>query len=431
MASLLLGDLNDYLEPGQACIVPASELPAADGAPPAAVSINLTDCLACSGCITSAESVLVAQQTYSKLLDALAPGLYGEVAVSVAPQPVAALATHFGLELQAAWRRLNWFLKHVLGVARVLDISAARALTLRKLAEEYDAAEARGEPLIVSACPGWVCYAEKRYAEFLPLLSRTRSPQQMAGVLVKHYLSPHRRPADIFHCTLMPCFDKKLEASRDDFLADVVGRTRDVDTVITTTELLQVFAERLPGVPFADFAEDTACAPLQRHTGSGSGGYLAHILAHATRGRAGTLVTVPGRNADSTEYHLVSPAGEVLLRFAAVSGFKNIQTFVIRHRKPPARTAAPYAFVEIMACPGGCLNGGGQPRPDDASRSGARLHSDRVDSAYHAAPVLAEEPALVQDVLQWAGQDPARSRLFSCSYQAVQETKATAINVQW
>lgn len=452
MASLLLGDLNDYIEPTQACIIPPSEKTAeAKAEGPTAVSINLTDCLACSGCITSAETVLVAQQTYSRLLEALDSRQYEQVVVSVSPQTVAALAVKYRMGVEGVWRRLNYFLKRILGVSLVLDTAQSRSLTLALLAREFLAWRADGShqpgPLIVSACPGWVCYVEKRYREFVPLLSRTRSPQQMAGTLVKHVWRPEGRAMDrIFHCTVMPCFDKKLEASREDFVADLEGSSsssKEVDTVITTTELVQVLAERLPeGMDFPALPEDEECGPVGRHEGSGSGGYLEHVLAHAIHTLhphvQGRIERIPGRNPDSCQVHFVEEgSGRVLLRFAAISGFRNIQTFVVRQRKAQA---PELDFIEVMACPGGCLMGGGQPKAsveEDTPSAGPAARkrlAEQLNEAYHSAPLITEEPPLVKEVLEWVEADPERRQhLLRASFKAVEDNEKLKkkISVQW
>ncbi len=431
MASLLLGDLNDYIEPSQACVLPVNKPDDEQKKEGQPISINLTDCLACSGCITSAETVLVAQQTYNKLCEAVDSGKYQEITVSVSPQTVAALSIKYDLGMDQVWRRLNWFFKHRLGVSRVIDTSLSRCITLACLAEEFiEGFKNKKGPLIVSACPGWICYAEKRYSEFLPFLSTTRSPQQMAGVLVKHYYLRERediKASDVYHCTVMPCFDKKLEASREDFVADIL-LTRDVDTVITTTELIQILEER-GDLLFMDIPEEETADRLFRHEGSGSGGYLDYVLQYAAPVLfpGGQVQVVPGRNSDMTEYNYVVD-GQVRLRFASIYGFRNIQTFVIKNKK----RGPVYDFVEIMACPSGCLNGGGQPKSEDSSRQGQKEHNDNLNAAYKSTPVIDIEPPLVKQFLHWITEHQ-RTKLIRASYKAVADNDSLkkTINVQW
>lgn len=450
MASLLLGDLNDHIEPSQACIKPVPKPVQTEDGPAKPVTINLTDCLACSGCITSAETVLVAQQTYSQLLDALDWGKYKQVIVSVAPQSLTSLAVKHKLGLEETWGKLNYFLKHILGVSRVLDVGKIRGITLKAMAKEYLAFKVTNptSPFIVSACPGWVCYAEKRYTEMLPMMSRTRSPQQMAGVLVKHYMADYQLD-EIYHCTVMPCFDKKLEASREDFMNDLIGddctmaAVRDVDTVITTTELVQIIIERCP-VPFSELETDPDVEPLVREEGSSSDAYLHYVL-HATIRSSfphinGEVRQIQGRNADHTEFHFVDLAtGKVLLRFAAIYGFKNIQTFVIKEkRRSSDGTASNFDFVEIMACPSGCLNGGGQLKPVSseeepaATRSAHKTHLAEMERVYRSVPTADSEDPLVSQFFNWVDEEPGRASLLQTQFRAVQDnTLKKTINVQW
>eukprot|EP00163_Fabomonas_tropica_P030231 TRINITY_DN6754_c0_g2_i7.p1 TRINITY_DN6754_c0_g2~~TRINITY_DN6754_c0_g2_i7.p1 ORF type:complete len:228 (-),score=39.38 TRINITY_DN6754_c0_g2_i7:28-711(-) len=109
--------------------------------------------------------------------------------------------------------------------------------------------------MLASTCPGWICYAEKRHGEYiLPYLSDTKSPQQIMGSIIKDYHAKRLgvNPADIYHVTIMMCYDKKLEASRDDFY-DTVLRTRDVDTVLTSSEIETLLMEK--GIDFPSLEE--------------------------------------------------------------------------------------------------------------------------------------------------------------------------------
>lgn len=284
------------------------------------------------------------------------------------------------------------------------------------------------KPILTSACPGWICYAEKTHPYILPHLSRLKSPQALAGTLVKSILARQFKvnPENIWHLALMPCFDKKLEASRgeltsaiwDDEFDDTQPKkgVRDVDCVITAREVLQMAAAR--GIDFAALPR----TPLRKHervtfpnpgihnflfsprklktppsspsrdpsdsTSAGtSDGYLWHILQTARSLNPGSEISiVRGRNADVVEYSLLSPtASQPILKAARYYGFRNIQNLVRKlkpakaSRLPGARpvggarrpgglsakagaNGAEYDYVEVMACPGGCTNGGGQIR---------------------------------------------------------------------
>ncbi|GAB0138535.1 Cytosolic Fe-S cluster assembly factor nar1 [Epichloe bromicola] len=472
-AILSVDDLNDFISPGVACVRPVETLPAAraqndeaevilDGTRAApttgaeAAQISLTDCLACSGCVTSAEAVLVSLQSHAEVLAALdgAPALrvradgHGAWAVdglehedaklfvaSVCPQTRANLAAVRGgrVSERQAGVMMEGFLrggkglasggKHKNGFAWVLDTNVAREAALVLGADEVlgaapAAASTRPPPILSSACPGWVCYAEKTHPHVLPHLSRVKSPQALMGTMLKTTLS--RRlgipPSRIWHLAVMPCFDKKLEASREELTDEVwagsglPGRgVRDVDCVITSKEILMLAESR--GLDFFDIpcdaattASSSSLAPVQQpfpdtilhdflfpprpprqvpRAAGTSGGLLHHVLqCKAAQIPGAEIQTTRGRNADVVEF-VVAVDGEPVFKAARYYGFRNIQNLVRRlkparpsrmpggkpfgsARRPTGKSASlEYGYVEVMACPGGCTNGGGQVKVDD------------------------------------------------------------------
>ncbi|PPQ67293.1 hypothetical protein CVT25_005877 [Psilocybe cyanescens] len=384
----------------------------------AQAQISLNDCLACSGCITSAESVLITLQSHTEVLNFLdankSPGLGEEErkipVVSIAPQSLASLAaslasscsttTNDNITPPQVLRRLRVFLKDVLGFAHVFDTTYARELALREHVKEFlerRAGAERGEegslPMLASACPGWICYAEKAHAEMLPYIAKTKSPQQVMGTLVKSWMAPRwgKTPDGVYHVTVMPCYDKKLEASRKDFY-DEIYATRDVDCVITTGELELMMRERgwdlsVPVVGELDGAAhaDEGVPELVQHSGTSSGSYLQSIMEHLLARSANAEVGVKMiRNTDYEEY-TITEGEKVVFKGAKCYGFRNLQNIVRKVGKEQGvrtgtgaagrmrRTAIKktdiekkYDYVEVMACPGGCVNGGGQLKPTAA-----------------------------------------------------------------
>ncbi|KAG5952774.1 Cytosolic Fe-S cluster assembly factor nar1 [Claviceps sorghi] len=475
-AILSVDDLNDFISPSVACIKPIETLPATntnahdkneteviiDGTQPAAATtsaeaaqISLTDCLACSGCVTSAEAVLVSLQSHAEVLATLdgAPALRVRAAedgartwtvegledeharlfvASVSPQTRANLAAACGgrVSERQAGLMIETLLRGDKGLAAggkynnkftwVLDTNVAREVALVLGADEVleTGTETPGgpalQPVLSSACPGWVCYAEKTHPHVLPHLSKVKSPQALMGTILKTTLSrklgipPHR----IWHLAVMPCFDKKLEASREE-LTDQVwagsgssGRgVRDVDCVITSKEVLMLAESR--GLNFFDIPRDataaSSLAPMQPfpsktlhdfffpprapkkvpRTAGSSGGLLYHILqCKAAQVPGAEIQTIRGRNSDVVEF-VVAANGSPVFKAARYYGFRNIQNLVRRlkparpsrmpggkpfgsARRPAGKAAAlEYGYVEVMACPGGCTNGGGQVKVDD------------------------------------------------------------------
>ncbi|CAK9182260.1 unnamed protein product [Ilex paraguariensis] len=278
-ATLRLGDLNDYISPSQGCVVSLKASStrqdksqnlekvgtATKPLQTEPVKISLKDCLACSGCITSAETVMLEKQSLDEFLSNIDRGK--AVIVSLSPQSRAALAVHFGLSPVQVFRKLTTFFKS-LGVKALFDTSCSRDLSLIESCNEfiarYKISQSTGDekskqslPMIASACPGWICYAEKTLGSYiLPYISSVKSPQQTIGAIIKNHICQNLclRPDEVYHVTVMPCYDKKLEAARDDFVfqlespGDTHGNTgleiTEVDSVLTTGEVLDLIQSK-------------------------------------------------------------------------------------------------------------------------------------------------------------------------------------------
>ena len=337
--------------------------------------------------------------------------------------------------------RVRAFATRTLGFAHVFDTTFAREIVLREHVREFyerkERAAARGSgsgslPMLSSACPGWVCYAEKTHGEMLPFIAATKSPQQVMGTLVKEWLAPHywdkrcdfspvlsilayrmRRqyhsPDEVYHVTVMPCYDKKLEASRTDFY-NAQYATRDVDCVLTTGELLLLAQEHgidlslpisnedISPLPTSTSATTPVLPVLLSHPGSSSGSYLHSLMLAVARTYPNPLTQESKtiRSADYVEHTLRdTSSGLPVFRGATCYGFRNLQNVVrrvgratgvqvgrgaagrlaggLRNNRSGDGTA--YDYVEVMACPGGCVGGGGQLRAPErkaASGSGAK-----------------------------------------------------------
>ncbi|KAJ3601724.1 hypothetical protein NHX12_032691 [Muraenolepis orangiensis] len=469
---LMLTDLDDFITPSQACVKPVklekkpgksvSKIQIEDDGSYFQIDqdggkqklekakITLNDCLACSGCVTSAESVLIALQSHEELFKVLRDNKLASatdqvvVVVSVSPQSRASLAARFGMSSSETGRRLTSFLKG-LGVHHVFDTGFSRTFSLLESQQEFLERFQRREqdktalPMLTSSCPGWICYAEKTHGEFiLPYISTARSPQQMMGSLVKDYFAGAQglNPRQIFHVAVMPCYDKKLEASRPDFYLEET-ETREVDLVITSGEVLtmleqeKVILNEVEAAPLDELFSNVKGNELLSHAGGGSGGYLHHVFTHTAKHLFGEevkeLTYKTLKNKDFQEVTLERD-GEVLLRFAAAYGFRNIQNLVQKLK----RGKSQYHFVEVMACPSGSLNGGGQLKalPDQSSKELLQ----QVDQLYRAEmPSVPEDDARVKELyqtwLQSAGEERARG-LLRTQYHGV-EKMSSGLTAKW
>ena len=579
---------------GEANLIRNKVSTSSSGSATKVATISLNDCLACSGCVTSAESVLIEQQSTNKLISKLAEQQAGDgdlVVVAMSPQSRAAIASRLGISSGEAFLRIASVLKGM-GVRYVVDVASAADIALIEAREEFllrnrlsssgssnpaaatqgssssnsnsgssssgskaywekppttvahsstrlkvipanasaqdfeqlqptyvgapplpsssllmsSSAEApSGEnavhmqngdhsvtmpmPMIVSSCPGWVCYAEKTQPQVLPYMSSVKSAQQILGCLLKRQLgvtgnsgngigggsegngdsSGNVRSSSsssggdgkrLFLVSIQPCFDKKLEASRLDFY-DEEAEQADVDLVLSTTELWDVLLEKaaaaaaagvVPAPTGGDGDDDELLLSfLQSVTpdraegrdeterlfrcysadgakfmsaveSRGSGGYLEYVMRYATASRqrqqqphsklggsggnaavvaamdvdnegeektataaddddgvwsSKPLEYVSGRNADIAE---VREGG---FKFAKIYGFRNIQSLMLKLR----RGKCDYDFVEVMACPSGCTNGGGQLR-SKADSTGSSIETTEQTRSRVAATEL-------------------------------------------
>ena len=473
-SALKLTDLDDFIVPSQACIKPVESPPLSSS--DVAVHIHrdekgnyveeeatvtkklekahvkLEDCLACSGCITSAEVVLVSQQSYQEVESLLKENQKLDlserkyVVVSVSPQCRASIATAYGLTPVSTMKRLTTYFR-TLGVDLVLDTGFARDLVLLESAREFiDRYRESRIPMLTSACPGWICYAEKTHGTtVLPYVSTTKSPQQVMGSLVKSYLAERHWQTTanrIYHVTLMPCYDKKLEASRRDFYNDLY-RTRDVDCVLTSSEMQQWFSEQridLTQIPEATsldlwnqiYRGLDGTESLFEVEGSGAGGYLEYVFRYAAKHLWNRSVDhmdyrISTRNPDFKEL-VLEIDGTIVLRFAAAYGFRNIQNLLRKMRL----NKCEYHFVEVMACPSACLNGGGQIR--GPAQLASREYLTQVESVYRQSVYRApDQNTQISDLYQdWLHNSPeAIQTHLHTQYHAVEKTLINPLGAKW
>lgn len=417
------------------------------------MEITLADCLACSGCITSAEGVLITQQSQEEVLRVLNDNIKAKkdnqmddiktIVFTISQQSMVSLAKRYNLEPEQASKHFAGYLKQH-GADYVLDTKIADDLALLESRDEFisrfNDQKIAKLPMLTSACPGWVCYAEKTHGSFiLPYISTTRSPQQIMGALVKKLLADKIgvKSDKIYHVTVMPCYDKKLEASREDFYDDAL-QCRDVDCVITSIEIEQMLdkdEKKLNDWESATF--DWPWTPkasgkhMWSHETSGSGGYSDYIFKYAAKilfNEDITELTYKNlRNPDFKEI-ILEKNGKILLRFAIANGFRNIQNLVQKLK----RSKSSYHFVEVMACPSGCLNGGAQIRPQN--NQPLRELTTELEKIYrslpHSNPDNNEVKAIYEQFLNVGTASDKTQELLHTSYHAV-EKMSTALNIKW
>ena len=291
------------------------------------------------------------------------------VVAQVAPAVRVAIGEAFGLppgettrgQMVAALKRL--------GFDRVYDTAFSADLTVIEEAHEFLQRKAKGEklPQFTSCCPGWVKFAEQYFPDLLPNLSSCKSPQQMLGALCKELLPEELgvRKEDLVVVSIMPCTAKKFEAKRPEHSH---ANLPDVDHVLTTQELARMIEEA--GLRFTKLPAESFDMPMGFKTGAGvifgnSGGVSEAVLRYAAE-------KVTGRKLENPDFHAVR--GEKGLRLATVAidglqlklavvhGLRNARALAEQVR----RGECDLDLIEVMACPGGCIGGAGQPVSRDA-----------------------------------------------------------------
>jgi NADH-quinone oxidoreductase subunit G/NADP-reducing hydrogenase subunit HndD len=339
-------------------------------------------CTFCGQCVTVCPTgALTESDDIDKVFTALDGGYH--TVVQIAPAVRVAIGEEFGLPAGSISTGQLVTGLRMLGFDGVFDTDFTADLTILEEAHELLERVKKGGPLplITSCSPGWIKYVEHNHPQFIPNLSSCKSPQQMMGALFKTYYATHvvrEAPENIFSVSVMPCTAKKYEASRPEMTRD--GR-RDVDAVITTRELARMLKQA--GIDLARLPASDFDAPLGISTGAAvifgaSGGVMEAALRTAFEWIAGVTLekldfTVV-RGLEGVKEAEVEVPNLGAVKVAVASGLANARKLLEKIESGDAS----YHFVEIMACPGGCLGGGGQPRVsfDRAQEvKGARLSS--------------------------------------------------------
>jgi NADH-quinone oxidoreductase subunit G len=364
-----LGVLDFTRRGSQVTVAPAFDKPMED-----------VDCVQCGQCSAVCPTgAIVVRQDVDRVHQALADSSK-TVVVQVAPAVRVALGEMFRLQDDGlAMGRATAALRR-LGFAKVFDTAFAADLTIMEEGAEFLARRAKGEnlPLLTSCCPAWVRFMEQEFATELPNLSSCRSPQQMFGSLAKETLPADLgiKREDLVIVSVMPCTAKKSEALRPEFSKD---GNPDVDFVITTQELGHMIQDA--GIALEELEPEGMDMPFGFKTGGGiifgnSGGVTEAVLRNlvGVLGEGGVIDQVRSTKGRRTAT-LDLPGGAV--RIAVVHGLANARALM----EDVKAGREHYDFVEVMACPGGCAGGAGQPVAVSATRSKRADSLRRLDAS--------------------------------------------------
>lgn len=338
------------------------------------ISIEDSDCSLCGQCITHCPvGALKERNDVPKIYEALADSSK-VTAVQVAPAVRTAWAEAFNMpEEMATEGRMAAALRRV-GFDYVFDTNFAADVTImeeaNELLERLQNPDAHKWPMFTSCCPGWVSYVTKKFPAFVGNLSTTKSPQQIFGALLKSYFAEKKglQPKEICSISIMPCVSKKREAG---LLSMRSSGTHDVDIVLTTRELVRLL--RAEHINPATLPEEEFDNPLGKSTGAAvifgvTGGVMEAALRTAyfalTGSEAPLNAFLDVRGEAGRKVREFTIAGKTL-RTCTVSGLGNAERLLEDLQSGKVH----YDFVEVMACPGGCVGGGGQPIHDGEERA--------------------------------------------------------------
>ena len=348
-------------------------------------SLNNVNCTFCGQCIEACPTGALHEKesindVWSKLKD---PDTY--VVVQTAPAVRVALGEEFQMPIGTnVAGKMVTALKR-LGFDKVFDTNTGADFTIMEEANEFIKRFKKNDnlPMMTSCCPAWVKYIESYEPDLLPHLSSCKSPHQMFGALIKSYYANKMgiNPEKIYTVSVMPCIAKKFERQRPEMQNDGLY---DVDNVITTRELSRMIKQA--NIEFEKLEDSNFDDPMGEATGAGAiFGTTGGVMEAALRTAQDTLT---GKSLDKIEFEQVRGGKGIKkatieiagkpIKVVAASGLSNARKILDEIKSGKA----DYQFIEIMACPGGCIMGGGQPIKSSKTRSEEDVRKLRADSIY-------------------------------------------------
>ncbi len=369
--------------------------------------LNISSCVNCGQCIIVCPTGALYEKPHYEEIQLNLNNPNKTVIVQYAPAISVSLAEEFGMKAGTNVIGLMNSALRKIGFDIVFDTSFSADLTImEESAELIQRISDDGKlPMITSCCPAWIKYAEQFQTDFLENLSTCKSPQQMMGAMIKSFYAEteNLKPENIFSVSIMPCTAKKFEQQRDEMTQKGIA---DVDAVLTTRELAKLI--RLFNIDMDNLEPELADSPLGTRSSAGkifgtSGGVMEAALRT-------TYAKITGKEMKKFKIHEVRghkgrkeanlKIGEINLGVAVVSGLKEAETLLqeIREGRDDIH------FIEVMACPGGCIAGGGQPINSKPKAIKSRMKSLYEIDEKESIKVSHRNPSIIEIYQQYLGK---------------------------
>ena len=345
-------------------------------------SLGSSNCVGCGQCAAVCPTGAITVRNDTALVWKALDDKNTKVSVQIAPAVRVAISREFGLTQNENGIGLIIAALRLIGFNEVYDTATGADITVLEEANEFlkrlASGEGNGMPLFTSCCPAWIQYVEKHHPEILPHISTCRSPMQMFASIIKEEAARSSTKSHV-HVAIMPCTAKKFEAAREEF--KVQGKPQ-VDYVLTSQELVRMIREA--GIVFNELVPEAVDMPFGTVTGAGiifgvTGGVTEAVLRRVSTDKSSsTLMAIAFSGVRGMEGVKTTKVmhGNKEVKIAVVSGLKNASDLIAEIKK-----GEHFDFVEVMACPGGCVAGAGQPvapQEEKERRGGGLYRADKL-----------------------------------------------------